>query len=84
MTTFAPSLANRWAEAKPIPLAPPVMSAVRPTSRRQMTSDMQFLQVRANQSVAMKTFLVSVKASGASGPSSRPSPERLKPPKGVQ
>src|SRR5215467_6891342 len=32
----------------------------------------------------MKTFLVSVKANGASGPSSRPSPELLKPPNGVQ
>ena len=32
----------------------------------------------------MKTFLVSVNAYGASGPSSRPSPEDLKPPNGVQ
>ena len=35
-------------------------------------------------SVLMKTFLVSVKAVRASGPSSRPSPDCLKPPKGVQ
>ena len=34
--------------------------------------------------VAMKTFFSSVNASRASGPSSRPMPERLKPPKGVQ
>ena len=33
---------------------------------------------------AMKTFLVSVNAASASGPSSRPSPERLKPPNGVE
>src|SRR5580692_5619809 len=32
----------------------------------------------------MKTFLTSVKASSASGPSSRPSPDRLNPPNGVQ
>ncbi len=32
----------------------------------------------------MKTFLVSVNASGASGPSSRPRPDCLKPPNGVQ
>ena len=38
----------------------------------------------ALQLVAMKTFLSSVNASRASGPSSRPRPERLKPPKGVQ
>ena len=32
----------------------------------------------------MKTFLTSVNASSASGPSSRPSPERLNPPNGVE
>jgi hypothetical protein len=32
----------------------------------------------------MKTFLVSVNASGASGPSSRPRPDCLNPPNGVQ
>src|ERR1700753_351726 len=32
----------------------------------------------------MKTFLVSVNAYGASGPSSRPRPDDLKPPNGVQ
>src|SRR5580692_313901 len=32
----------------------------------------------------MKTFLVSVKESSASGPSSRPRPDCLKPPNGVQ
>ena len=31
----------------------------------------------------MNTFLVSVKCSGASGPSSRPRPDCLNPPKGV-
>src|SRR6185437_2153599 len=35
-------------------------------------------------SVAMNTFLVSVNASSASGPSSRPSPDCLNPPNGVQ
>ena len=40
--------------------------------------------VRWRHSVARKTFLVSVNASGASGPSSRPRPEDLKPPNGVQ
>ena len=38
----------------------------------------------SHSSVAMKTFLVSVNASRASGPSSRPSPDCLKPPNGVQ
>ena len=32
----------------------------------------------------MNTFLVSVNASGASGPSSRPRPDCLNPPNGVQ
>ena len=32
----------------------------------------------------MKTFFSSVKAAGASGPSSRPSPDCLYPPNGVQ
>src|SRR5262249_30568975 len=35
-------------------------------------------------SVEMKTFLISVNASTASGPSSRPRPDCLKPPNGVQ
>src|SRR5271170_3256077 len=39
---------------------------------------------RSLHSVEMKTFLVSVNASGASGPSSRPRPDCLKPPNGVQ
>ena len=34
--------------------------------------------------VEMKTFLVSLNASGASGPSSRPRPDCLNPPNGVQ
>jgi hypothetical protein len=43
------------------------------------------LRIRAlSQVVAMKTFLVSVKASRASGPSSRPRPDCLKPPNGVE
>jgi phosphoribosyl-AMP cyclohydrolase len=37
-----------------------------------------------DSSVAMKTFLTSVKASSASGPSSRPRPDCLNPPNGVQ
>src|SRR5690606_33636530 len=41
--------------------------------------------VAADQlSVEMKTFFTSEKESGASGPSSRPSPDCLNPPKGVQ
>ena len=35
-------------------------------------------------SVLMKTFLTSVNASSASGPSSRPMPLALKPPNGVE
>ena len=35
-------------------------------------------------SVAKKTFLVSVKCSAASGPSSRPRPDAFMPPNGVQ
>ena len=35
-------------------------------------------------SLLMKTFLSSVKGSSASGPSSRPMPDCLKPPKGVE
>src|SRR5690348_1310530 len=36
------------------------------------------------QSLAKKTFFTSVNESSASGPSSRPSPDCLKPPKGVE
>ena len=51
---------------------------------RRVTTHRVLRSVRVQPSVLMKTFLVSVKASSASGPSSRPSPERLKPPKGVE
>ena len=37
-----------------------------------------------SSSVAMKTFFTSVNARGASGPSSRPRPDCLNPPNGVQ
>ena len=40
--------------------------------------------VTAHSSVEMKTFLMSVKDASASGPSSRPSPDCLNPPNGVQ
>ena len=40
--------------------------------------------VHAHPSVARKTFLTSVKAPSASGPSSRPRPDCLKPPNGVE
>src|ERR1700722_11512054 len=42
------------------------------------------MDMKCAQFVEMKTFLTSVNAFGASGPSSRPSPEALNPPKGVQ
>jgi len=45
---------------------------------------LQTLHSRVHPSVAMKTFLVSVKASSASGPSSRPRPDCLNPPNGVE
>ena len=38
----------------------------------------------ADEASAKKTFLVSVKCSAASGPSSRPRPDAFMPPKGVQ
>ena len=72
-TTRAPSDARRIAVALPIPLPPPVMTAVRPSKR-----------CTAQSSVARKTFLTSVKWCRASGPSSRPRPDFLNPPKGVQ
>ena len=72
-TTCAPSEANRRAVSRPIPLAAPVMTATRPSN------------LPATQtSVEMKTFLTSVNESRASGPSSRPSPDCLKPPNGVE
>src|SRR3979409_2302951 len=73
ITTFAPSLASLRADASPIPLPPPVITATRP-SKRCITYS----------SVEIKTFLVSVKASTASGPSSRPRPDCLNPPNGAQ
>src|SRR5690606_11753969 len=38
-TTFAPDSANRFALAKPMPAAPPVMTAVRPGRLRRSTSE---------------------------------------------
>src|SRR5690348_912028 len=79
-TTLAPSAANRRAVASPIPLPAPVTTA---TCRRD-DSPWRTLLCPDVQPFEKKTFLVSVKARGASGPSSRPSPDDLKPPKGVQ
>src|SRR4029077_6224249 len=45
---------------------------------------LQPLHRTAHSSVAMNTFLMSVNESSASGPSSRPRPDCLNPPKGVQ
>ena len=74
--------------ARPMPLAPPVTTATRPTSRLAygVVSLMSFLLPvgRGRYSELMKTFLTSLNASSASGPSSRPMPDCLAPPKGVQ
>ena len=75
-TTRAPSAANRRAVASPMPLPAPVTTATR--SMQPSLHDL------TSVSVLMKTFLVSVKACSASGPSSRPRPDCLKPPNGVQ
>src|SRR5215471_8153522 len=76
-TTLAPSAAIRRADASPMPLPAPVMTATRSCKRCIEQLPNQF-------SVAIKTFLTSVNASSASGPSSRPSPDCLNPPNGVQ
>ena len=86
MTTVAPSSANRRTVARPMPLHPPVTTATLPANLPVMLSSSAFsassvsasvLSVR--QSVLMKTFLTSVNASSASGPSSRPEPGLLEP-----
>src|SRR5258706_11361719 len=82
-TTTAPSAASRRALARPMPLPAPVMTATR-SCRRCMAGSLRCSLSAGIQSVAMKTFLVSVNASGASGPSSRPRPDCLNPPNGVQ
>ena len=85
-TTCAPSAANRRAVAIPIPPVPPVMTATRP-ARRSVISLLFITRlccVDGDGYKAMKMFLVSVKAASASGPSSRPRPDCLKPPKGVE
>ncbi len=69
-TTLAPSAAKRRAVARPIPLPAPVITATLPASRPAGA-------LIGYSFVEMKTFLVSVNASGASGPSSRPRPEDL-------
>ena len=74
-TTFAPSDARRRAEARPMPLA---------AAGDDGDPVLQSVQGWLQSSVAMKTFLVSVNASRASGPSSRPRPDCLKPPNGVE
>src|SRR5436189_6243640 len=65
----------RLTAARPIPDAPPVTTATLSFSR--WVKSIQF------SPIAKKTFLVSVNDRGASGPSSRPSPDCLNPPKGV-
>ena len=78
---------KRTALARPIPLAAPVMTATFPSSLPGMVILRWYLVLEASPSqapVETKTFLSSVNASRASGPSSRPIPDRLKPPKGVQ
>ena len=75
--------------ARPMPLAAPVMTATLPSSLPDMVLPRSFAGWQARSCddqlpVAMNTFFSSVNASRASGPSSRPMPERLKPPKGVQ
>ena len=75
-TTVAPSSANRRTVARPMPEQPPVTTATLPSSLPAM--------VLSYASVLMKTFLTSVNASSASGPSSRPRPDCLKPPNGVE
>ena len=86
MTTCAPSSANRWTVARPMPEQPPVTTATLPSRRPDMSVLLLGVGevVRACAQWAMKTFFSSVNAFGASGPSSRPSPDCLKPPKGVQ
>ena len=71
-------------------LAAPVMTATLPSSLPAMWISLQPSEMRVKcvvtdrQSVEMKTFLTSVNESSASGPSSRPMPLCLKPPKGVE
>ena len=99
-TTWAPSAAKRSAMARPIPLraagdhghlalepgghpaCPSARSPVAPSLRWSLAAVPR--PGRHGHSVEMNTFFTSVKASGASGPSSRPIPDCLKPPKGVQ
>ena len=78
MTTFAPSSTKRRTVASPMPEQPPVTTATRPCDA---SCHWWFLSRRQS---AMKTFFSSVNAFGASGPSSRPRPDCLKPPNGVQ
>ncbi len=83
MTTLAPSSTKRRTVASPMPEHPPVTTATLPSSRPAM-SLLRSVEPVETQSCAMKTFFSSVNAFGASGPSSRPRPDCLKPPNGVQ
>src|SRR5580693_7401299 len=91
-TITAPSAASRRALARPMPLPAPVMTATRSSNRRIMPAPpyrptllpASRCPPLGHSPVAMKTFLISVNASGASGPSSRPRPDCLNPPNGVQ
>jgi hypothetical protein len=59
-------------------------SSARSFAQSSAESSARSFALSSPQSSEMKTFLVSVKACGASGPSSRPSPDCLNPPNGVQ
>ena len=74
MTTLAPSAASRRALANPMPEQPPVTTATRPATRPLISAALLF---SCCQFAAKKTFFSSVKACGASGPSSRPRPDCL-------
>ena len=76
MTTVAPSCANRRTVASPMPEQPPVTTATLPSSLPAMVQPSRRAYA---SSVLMKTFLTSVNASSASGPSSRPMPGSLEP-----
>ena len=81
MTTLAPSSTNRRTVARPMPEQPPVMTATLPCDA---SCHVLVLLLVTSSQWAMKTFFSSVNACGASGPSSRPRPDCLKPPNGVQ
>lgn len=56
MTTWAPSEASRLAVASPIPLAPPVTTAVRPGSRRQMIAESSWVEAVCRAFMSLVSF----------------------------